>query len=67
MVQGRSYYGLIENGALVISDDMIKWFGPQKELPDEIPELKIIIFYRLLNSTLLNLDLNFSPITTFNH
>jgi len=28
-------YGLIENGAIVISADRIKWVGAEKELPDE--------------------------------
>ena len=28
-------YGLIENGAVVISADRIKWVGVEKELPDE--------------------------------
>jgi len=28
-------YGLIENGAIVISADRIKWVGVEKELPDE--------------------------------
>jgi len=28
-------YGLIENGAVVISADRIKWVGAEKELPDE--------------------------------
>ena len=33
MATGKPY-GLIENGALVISADRIKWVGPEKELPD---------------------------------
>ena len=28
-------YGLVENGALVISDGRVKWVGPEKELPGE--------------------------------
>ena len=28
-------YGLLENGALVISDGRVKWVGPEKELPGE--------------------------------
>ena len=39
MVHGRSSYGMIENGALVISADRIKWVGPEKELPDEFAGL----------------------------
>jgi len=35
MVHGRSSYAMIENGALVISADRIKWVGPEKELPDK--------------------------------
>ena len=34
MTPGKSY-GLIENGAVVISADRIKWVGAEKELPDE--------------------------------
>jgi len=34
MTPGKSY-GLIENGAIVISADRIKWVGVEKELPDE--------------------------------
>ena len=34
MTPGKSY-GLIENGAVVISADRIKWVGVEKELPDE--------------------------------
>ena len=34
MTTGKSY-GLIENGAVVISADRIKWVGAEKELPDE--------------------------------
>ena len=32
-------YGLVENGALVISDGRIKWVGPEKELPGEFEGL----------------------------
>ena len=28
-------YGLVEKGALVISDGRVKWVGPEKELPVE--------------------------------
>ena len=28
-------YGLVETGALVISDGRVKWVGPEKELPVE--------------------------------
>ena len=38
MATGKPY-GLIENGALVISADRIKWVGPEKELPDEFAGL----------------------------
>ena len=34
MTPGKPY-GLIENGAVVISADRIKWVGAEKELPDE--------------------------------
>ena len=33
-------YGLIENGAIVISADRIKWVGVEKELPDEFAGLQ---------------------------
>jgi imidazolonepropionase len=33
-------YGLIENGAVVISADRIKWVGAEKELPDEFAGLQ---------------------------
>ena len=33
-------YGLIENGAVVISADRIKWVGAEKELPEEFAELQ---------------------------
>ena len=33
-------YGLIENGAVVISADRIKWVGAEKELPDEYAGLQ---------------------------
>ena len=33
-------YGLIENGAVVISADRIKWVGAEKELPDEFEGLQ---------------------------
>ena len=33
-------YGLIENGAIVISADRIKWVGAEKELPDEFAGLQ---------------------------
>ncbi len=33
-------YGLIENGAVVISADRIKWVGVEKELPDEFAGLQ---------------------------
>ena len=36
---GKSY-GLIENGAVVISADRIKWVGAEKELPDEFAGLQ---------------------------
>ena len=28
-------YGLVDKGALVISDGLVKWVGPEKELPVE--------------------------------
>ena len=34
MTQGKPY-GLVEKGALVISDGLVKWVGPEKELPVE--------------------------------
>jgi len=34
-------YGLIENGAIVISADRIKWVGAEKELPDEFAGLQV--------------------------
>ena len=34
MTQGKPY-GLVEKGALVISDGRVKWVGPEKELPIE--------------------------------
>ena len=34
MTQGKPY-GLVEKGALVISDGRVKWVGPEKELPGE--------------------------------
>ena len=37
-------YGLVEKGALVISDGRVKWVGSEKELPVEyegLPEKKI--------------------------
>ena len=39
MTTGKSY-GLIENGAVVISADRIKWVGAEKELPDEFEGLQ---------------------------
>ena len=39
MTTGKSY-GLIENGAVVISADRIKWVGAEKELPDEYAGLQ---------------------------
>ena len=33
-------YGLIENGAVVISDGLIQWVGPEKELPVEFNTLQ---------------------------
>ena len=39
MTPGKSY-GLIENGAVVISADRIKWVGAEKELPDEFAGLQ---------------------------
>ena len=39
MTTGKSY-GLIENGAVVISADRIKWVGAEKELPDEFVGLQ---------------------------
>jgi len=39
MTPGKSY-GLIENGAVVISADRIKWVGVEKELPDEFAGLQ---------------------------
>ena len=33
-------YGLIENGAIVISADRIKWVGAEKELPDKFAGLQ---------------------------
>ena len=39
MTRGKSY-GLIENGAVVISADRIKWVGAEKELPDEFAGLQ---------------------------
>ena len=38
MTTGKPY-GLIENGAIVISADRIKWVGVEKELPDEFAGL----------------------------
>ena len=34
MTPGKPY-GLVEKGALVISDGRVKWIGPEKELPVE--------------------------------
>jgi len=39
MTPGKSY-GLIENGAVVISADRIKWVGVEKELPDKFAGLQ---------------------------
>ena len=39
MTTGKSY-DLIENGAVVISADRIKWVGAEKELPDEFAGLQ---------------------------
>jgi len=39
MTTGKSY-GLIENGAVVILADRIKWVGAEKELPDEFAGLQ---------------------------
>jgi len=39
MTPGKSY-GLIENGAVVILADRIKWVGAEKELPDEFAGLQ---------------------------
>ncbi len=39
MTPGKSY-GLIENGAVVISADRIKWVGAEKELPNEFAGLQ---------------------------
>ena len=39
MTPGKPY-GLIENGAVVISADRIKWVGAEKELPDEFAGLQ---------------------------
>ena len=39
MTTGKPY-GLIENGAVVISADRIKWVGAEKELPDEFAGLQ---------------------------
>ena len=39
MTTGKSY-GLIENGAVVISADRITWVGAEKELPDEFAGLQ---------------------------
>lgn len=39
MTTGKSY-GLIDNGAVVISADRIKWVGAEKELPDEFAGLQ---------------------------
>ena len=40
MVSGGLSYGLIENGAVAISDGMINWVGPEKELPVEFAGLQ---------------------------
>ncbi len=40
MVSGGLSYGLIENGAVAISDGMINWVGPEKELPLEFAGLQ---------------------------
>ena len=32
-------YGLVDKGALVISDGLVKWVGPEKELPVEFEGL----------------------------
>ncbi|MBC8258234.1 MAG: imidazolonepropionase [SAR324 cluster bacterium] len=34
-------YGLIENGAVVISAGLIQWVGPEKELPDDFAGLQV--------------------------
>ena len=33
MATGHGPYGLIEDGAIVVSDGLIKWVGPKKKLP----------------------------------
>ena len=40
MVSGGLSYGLIEKGAVAISDGMINWVGPEKELPLEFAGLQ---------------------------
>ena len=40
MVSGELSYGLIEKGAVAISDGMINWVGPEKELPLEFAGLQ---------------------------
>jgi len=40
MVSGGLSYGLIEKGAVAISDGMINWVGPEKELPVEFAGLQ---------------------------
>jgi imidazolonepropionase len=34
MTEGNTPYGLIEDGAIVVSDGLIKWVGPKKQLPE---------------------------------
>ena len=40
MVSGELSYGLIEKGAVAISDGLIQWVGPEKELPVEFAGLQ---------------------------
>jgi imidazolonepropionase len=40
MVSGGLSYGLIEKGAVAISDGLIQWVGPEKELPVEFAGLQ---------------------------
>ena len=48
-------YGLIEDGALVISDGLIKWIGPKKNLPKEFRTLsKKDLEGRLLTPALID-------------
>ena len=48
-------YGLIENGAVVISAGMIQWVGPEKYLPEEFRSLSgINLEGRLLTPALID-------------